>query len=94
MGNGKFMTTKAPASIQEAPATALEKAAYASVSSIPTEEPNDRNRLGYHIWRWLTTRQGTLEGAIAESASRLKISRAEALVMVSEALRKQGISVG
>ena len=85
------MTTKPPSPIQESPATAAEKIAYRSVSTIPTEEPNDQNRLGYHVWRWLASRQGTLEQAIAESGSRLKISRAEALNIISDSLQKQGV---
>jgi len=87
------MSTKPPSSVQEHPATSLEKMAYASVSAIPVEEPNDQNRLGYHIWRWLTTKQGTLEQAIAESASRLKISREDALKIISESLQQQGIGI-
>lgn len=85
------MTTKAPSTVQEFPADTMEKIAYTSVSEIPTEEPNDRNRLGYHVWRWLTTRQGTLEQAIAESGARLGIGKAEALKIISEALAKQGV---
>ena len=87
------MTTKPPSSIRESPPDALEKIAYTSVNSIPTQEPNDRNRLGYHIWRWLVSKQGTLEEAIAESGARLQMPRNEAVNIVREALSKQGISV-
>lgn len=84
------MTTKAPSAVEPAPSSALEKIAYQSVASILTIEPNDQNRLGYHVWRWLTTKQGTLEGAVAESGARLKISPAEAVRIISESLAKQG----
>jgi hypothetical protein len=87
------MTTKPPSPVSEFPADSLEKIAYASVSSVPTVEPNDRNRLGYHIWRWLTRKQGTLEQAIHESGSRMKIAPAEALKIISQELEKQGIKV-
>ena len=87
------MTTKAPSAIQEFTPDSLEKIAYASVSSIPTQEPNDRNRLGYHVWRWLLTRQGTLEQAIRESASRLHVKNEDALKTIREALMKHGITV-
>ncbi len=87
------MTTKAPASVAEAPADALEKKAYSSVASIPTVEPNDRYRLGYHIWRFLLQRQGTLEQAVAESGSRLLVSRDEAAKTIRDALTAAGISV-
>ena len=87
------MTTKPPSSVQESPTSAIEKIAYESVVTIPTEEPNERNRLGYHVWRWLVNKQGTLEQAIAESGSRLKIPAGEALKIISESLQKQGVNV-
>ncbi len=87
------MTTKPPSQVQEAPLTALEKIAYASVAAIPTQEPNDRNRLGYHIWRLLKTRQGTLEQAVSESGSRLLIPHAEAVKIIREALGKDGLNL-
>ena len=86
------MTTKPPSPVQPSPGDSLEKIAYDSVNTIPTEEPNDRNRLGYHIWRWLRDRQGTLEHAVMESGSRLGVSRAEAVRIISDSLQKQGIS--
>lgn len=86
------MTTKPPSQVQEAPAGALEKVAYASVTTIPTQEPNDRNRLGYHIYRLLKTKQGTLEQAVSESGSRLLISPSEAVKIIREALLKEGIT--
>lgn len=88
------MTTKPPPTVNEFSSDTMEKIAYASVSSIPTQEPNDQNRLGYHVWRWLTNRQGTLEEAIAESGARLLISKAETLQQIRAALTKQGIPSG
>ncbi|MBI4546670.1 MAG: hypothetical protein HY707_01715 [Ignavibacteriae bacterium] len=87
------MSTKPPSIVQEFPADTLEKIAYNSVSSIPTEEPNDRNRLGYHLWRWLRNREGTLDEAVAESGVRLHVSRQEAIKIIREALSKQGVSL-
>ncbi|MBI3365106.1 MAG: hypothetical protein HY033_09390 [Ignavibacteriae bacterium] len=86
------MTTKPPSPVQEYPADSLEIIAYQSVSTIPTQEPNDQNRLGYHIWRWLMTKQGTLEQAIAESGARLNVSKQDALKTIREALAKRGAS--
>ena len=85
------MTTKPPSAVQEFQADSLEKKAYASVSTIQTEEPNDRNRLGYHVWRWLTAKQGTLEQAITESGARIHVSKEEAAKIIREALAKQGL---
>ncbi|HAV24403.1 MAG: hypothetical protein A2X67_05250 [Ignavibacteria bacterium GWA2_55_11] len=64
------MTTKTPASTADVPAESLEKIAYASVADIPTQEPNDRNRLGYCVWSWLKDKRGTLTEAIRNSGVR------------------------
>ncbi len=86
------MTTKAPPGVKEFPSDALEKIAYKSVESIRTEEPNDRNRLGYHVWRWLKNREGTLEHVVVESGARLLVGINDAVSMIREGLGKQGIS--
>jgi uncharacterized membrane-anchored protein len=85
------MTTKSPSAVQDYSAASLEKIAYASVSSIPTEEPNDRNRLGYHIWRWLVNREGSLEQAIVESRARIHISQQDTEKVIQGLLMQQGI---
>lgn len=90
---GKYiMSTKPPSAVKESAADSLEKTAYNSVHAITTEEPNDRNRLGYHVWRWLLTKQGTLEEAVTESGARLHISHLEAVKIIREALTKQGVT--
>lgn len=86
------MSTKPPAKVQEAAASSNEKIAYLSVSEIPTEEPNDQNRLGYHVWRWLNSRQGTLEEAVVESGARIKIPKAEAAKRIADSLAKQNVT--
>jgi hypothetical protein len=87
------MTTKPPSQVEQFPADSAEQIAYSCVSTIPTEEPNDRNRLGYHVWRWLKSGEGTIAGAIAESGARLSITQAEALTIIRRELEKKGISV-
>jgi hypothetical protein len=87
------MTTKAPSAVQDVSPDSIEKKSYNSVSAVETREPNDRNRLGFHVWRFLTIRNGTLEEAVAESGARLTGSRAEAVQTIREALEKQGITV-
>ncbi len=87
------MTTKPPPSVVPAPTESREKIAYESVSSIPTQEPNDRYRLGYHVWLWLTRREGTLEEAVKVSSSRTLIPREDVLKIIKEKLREQGIQV-
>jgi hypothetical protein len=87
------MTTKPPPSVNEFPAESLEKIAYNSVSAIPTQEPNDRNRLGYHVWQWLLNRKGTLADAINVSGARMKISKEDALKAVTEKLKSQNVTL-
>jgi hypothetical protein len=87
------MTTKAPSAVQPAAADTLESIAYASVAGVGTVEPNDRQRLGYHVWRWLQSREGTLDQAVAESAARMTISVSAASAMIGAVLKERGISL-
>jgi len=87
------MTTKAPSGIAEFPTESLEKIAYESVAEIPTQEPNDKNRLGFCVWAWLRDRKGTLEQAVRNSGSRTHISYAEVLTIVSKRLQDRGIKL-
>lgn len=87
------MTTKAPAPIAEFPSDSLEKIAYDSVSGIVTEEPNDRNRLGYCVWAWLRERRGTLEQAIKNSGVRTDVPSSEILSVVSKRLEAHGVKL-
>lgn len=84
------MTTKAPASIKEFPPNSLEKIAYSTVEDIPAEEPNDLNRLGYHVWLYLTGKIDSLEVAVKMAKSRLNISEDEAIKIIRERLRARG----
>lgn len=84
------MTTKAPASIKEFPPNSLEKIAYSSVEGIPAEEPNDLNRLGYHVWLYLTGKIDSLEVAVKMAKSRLNVSEDEAIKIIRERLRARG----
>jgi len=85
------MTTKPPPSAVPASPESVEKIAYDSVGAIPTQEPNDRYRLGYHVWLWMTKHEGTLEEAIRVSGARILIPREEALKIIQEKLRERGV---
>jgi hypothetical protein len=85
------MTTKPPPSVVLSPPESVEKIAYNSVSTILTKEPNDRYRLGYHVWLWMTKHEGTLEDAIKVSGARILIPREEALKIIQDKLREQGV---
>jgi hypothetical protein len=87
------MTTKAPSAVKPADEGALEKVAYASVSGIPAADPHDRDRLGYNVWRWLTTRRDTLEFTVRTAGARLGISEEEAVRRISDSLRAQGVKL-
>jgi hypothetical protein len=85
------MTTKPPPSVTAASPESIERIAYDSVSSIPTQEPNDRYRLGYHVWLWMTKHEGTLEDAIKVSGARILMPPQEALKIIQDKLREQGV---
>ena len=85
------MSTKPPASIVESPAESLEKLAYNVVAEIPTEEPNDRNRLGYCLWGWLSERRGTLLQAISAAGIRSSLTSEEIFNIIYKKLEAKGI---
>ena len=87
------MSTKVPAKVKEFSPESLEKIAYNSVHDVPTVEPNDAHRMGYHVWIWLKDKKGTLENAVKESEARLLVPQKEAVKIVRDALKSQGISI-
>ncbi len=87
------MATKPPPSVVAASTESIEKIAYESVSSIPTQEPNDRSRLGYHVWLWLSKREGTLEEAVKVSKARTLIPQEEVLKIIRGKLQERGVQL-
>jgi hypothetical protein len=87
------MTTKAPSPVLAYPPESLEKIAYNAVETIPTQEPNDRYRLGYNVWMWLVDRKGSLAQAIHTAGSRLHMPEDEVVKTVSQRLQEQGIKI-
>ncbi|HVN49478.1 MAG TPA: hypothetical protein VMU30_11750 [Bacteroidota bacterium] len=83
------MTTKAPASILESSSESLEKFAYGLVADIPTQEPNDRNRLGYCLWAWLTEHRGSLEQVVHASGVRSAMSNEEIVGIIRKRLEEK-----
>jgi len=86
------MATSAPAKVREFAATSLEKIAYASVSDIPTREPNDQYRLGYAVWIHLTEKHCSIEEAVRTSGARLLIGTNDAVRIITEALSRAGMA--
>ena len=69
----------------------LAEKAYASVKAVPTVEPNDRNRLGYHVWLYLRGELPTLEEAVQVARSRFKpktLPIADVVAHISEQLHQ------
>ena len=87
------MSTKPPASVVESPAESLEKLAYTVVAEIPTPEPNDRNRLGYCLWGWLSERRGTLLQTISAACTRSSLTSEEIFNIIRNRLEEKGIKV-
>ena len=85
------MSTKPPSSVAQFTPESLEAVAYASVSDIPTQEFNDRNRLGYCVWAYLKERRGTLELAVKSSGVRSTMEEKDIVAEVRKKLGKKGI---
>jgi hypothetical protein len=86
------MTTKPGPAVTPAPGDAQEKIAYESVALVETVEPHDRDRLGYHVWRWLSSRDGTIENLLRESGVRLKMPANQAVKLIRDSLAAKGIN--
>ena len=87
------MSTKPPASIVESPAESLEKLAYNVVAEIPPEDPNDRNRLGYCVWGWLSERRGTLLQTVRAAGTRSPLTSEEIFDIIHKRLEEKGIKL-
>jgi hypothetical protein len=69
----------------------LSDLAYAAVKYVPTVEPNDRNRLGYHIWLYLRGEIPTIESAVKQARSRFSprnLPMEDVVLHVENQLRK------
>ncbi|HEY4613623.1 MAG TPA: hypothetical protein VII11_11625 [Bacteroidota bacterium] len=87
------MATKPPPPIEEFPPDSLEKLAYHVVSDILTQEPNDRNRLGYNVWAWLKDHRGTLQDAVKNSGSRTYLPVEQIYDLIKKRLEEKGVAV-
>ncbi|HEX9613929.1 MAG TPA: hypothetical protein VGA55_00390 [Bacteroidota bacterium] len=85
------MATKPPPPVEEFSQDSLERMAYSVVSDIETQEPNDRNRLGYSVWTWLKDRKGTLEEAVHAAGCRTSLSEGEVIRVLQQRLAEKGI---
>ncbi len=85
------MTTRQPSAVHGFSDDTLEKIAYTSVETLPVCEPNDRVRLGYHVWQFLAGKIPTLEEAIHVARSRSLIAESEVGAIIAQKLKERGI---
>ena len=64
----------------------LERRAYRAVDDIPVVEPNDRNRLGYHVFLYLKGELPSVEEAVHVAQPRLLIDQSDAVRRITHAL--------
>lgn len=83
------MATVPPSTVKPSDASSLEKIAYESVKAVPTKEPNDQYRLGYHIWNHLKDHNGTVADAVKHSGARILIPEKEAAAIIEAALKER-----
>ena len=71
----------------------LEQQAYALVADIETKEPNDRYRLGYNIFLYMSHQHVSLAEAIAVAQARTTQSAETIYRVLAERLREKGFSI-
>mgnify|MGYP000218170555 CR=1 FL=1 len=72
--------------VKQWPDDSLEKRAYQAVDDIPVVEPNDRNRLGYHVFLYLKGELPSVEEAVHVAQPRLLIDQADAVRRITHSL--------
>jgi hypothetical protein len=87
------MTTKAPSTVKTAPAESMERIAYGSVAGLPVDERHDCDRLGYHLFLWLTHRRDPLESVVHAAGVRMHISEGEAVERIREYFTAHGVKL-
>lgn len=65
--------------------------AYESVRGIQTVEPNDRERLGYHIYLYLTGEFESVTEAVAAARSRTIDTTERVAIIITERLNARGV---
>jgi hypothetical protein len=73
------------------PEDSIEHKAYAAVADLPAVEPNDLNRLGYHVWLYLSKQYPNLREAVKVAQSHLLIPEEEAYRRIVAKLGEFGI---
>jgi len=79
-----------PIPVQETDTQSLERQAYDLVQDIETKEPNDRNRLGYHVYLFMNKGYATFREAFEVAQARLTRPAEEIYALLAERLRARG----
>ena len=79
------------ANVRNWPDNSLERKAYNAVDGIPFVEPNDGNRLGYHVYLYLKGELDSVEQAVHVAQARMHVSGAEAVKLITANLEKTEI---
>jgi hypothetical protein len=74
------------AEIRRWPAESLERMAYSAAATIPTVDPNDMNRLGYHVYLFLKGDIQTLADAVHVAQANSPMERDEIVRLLAAAL--------
>lgn len=75
-----------PPGVKQWPEDSLERRAYRAVDDIPVVEPNDRNRLGYHVFLYLKGELTSVEEAVHVAQPRLLIDKDDAVRRITNSL--------
>lgn len=79
-----------PIPVQDTDTQSLEYQAYELVRDIDTREPNDRNRLAYHVYLFMTSGYATFREAFDVAQARLDRPAEEIFALLSARLRERG----
>jgi len=69
----------------------LAELAYSAVDGIETVERNDRERLGYHVYLFLTGALPSVEAAVAEARSRTVMDNTSVSRIITGRLKESGL---
>ncbi|MCZ7556226.1 MAG: hypothetical protein M5R41_07485 [Bacteroidia bacterium] len=78
------------AEILQWPEESLERKAYAAAAVVPALEPNDTNRLGYHLYLFLKGDIPSLQDAVHLAQARTHVSTQEVMRLLAAALESSG----
>ncbi len=79
--------------VQEASPDSIESLAYDIAKDIETREPNDRNRLGYHVYLYLSKQYASLEEAVTVAQARTQLPTNDVYSLIVSRLKERGYSV-